>query len=1402
MESLNQKTIKRKTTYEDTHKGILKLAQIADNSSYRKSLQQKKGEKKRGGYAIPKYKIRILGEHSGTIRSQALPWANPPILSGTNPMVSTGNPFFPKSSWVYVYLDEASNEYFIDRPSPNTVCKQSPQESGFEAGDRYLLIPDTMYKGTGIPECATVFNSQVESEADEKQDNVGKTEILILDWCDAKEGRTVGPGMQLEIEQTIKINDRLKDAVKPFADFKTAIDNANKNLVGIGDTRGFFQALRQNDVTIQSVNNSVAIYQTNLRRSAENIAGWMSTILNKVKEKMIRKLSVSGNLVKGLVPNSGRFVTNDIWDKVIKALACVFTKVISGLTDLIFKALEGVLSKVINAATCLIENFIGTFLGQIVGQIGALITGALRGISSALSDISETIGLGIDLVGSIGDLLDDLLSIFECEVKYCVGEDKVVRWNILNGGKSNTKGVLDLKAVWDKAKEVGDRFRDLIDVPADITDYTFNFDVDDALSDIFDKCDPGPLLCGGPTGILWGGTGSGGAGNPVISAVGDLIGVDIRLPGNYTSAPLIEFDDPCRNGNGGTGIVIIGDVTGIGEVGVGTIGGIGGDLGDLDDDGITGGQFGQGTTAGIGITYHVTVNAVAVGNRFFIDDKQQKTLTFERGNTYILNQEHVSNNGHPLRFSETKNGTWGGGVEYTRGVTIDGIPGLGVSATDTSYSRMVVNNNTPDRLYYYCENHSKMGGIINIVTPEKEIGSITGGKEATGGKDATVEVAAVNPRGGIIAVKNLKGGSGYNECMANVPTHGGAGTGFTLKIVKTNGGAVESISLNDKGSNYQLGDIVNITAKSSQQVKTPTITGITKVLITSSGYGYLQAPDGSLGGMNRTWANRCQTKVRRKNLDWDSPYSEGDVINLYSGDWVQLPGKPKVYIDEDFEASKLPGAQITGVSSYVPKDMTDFPLSDKTATSSSSSIVNVNFTTATLIPTFYPDGLYDWQGNGPTGIARSDSSNPAINSTIADWNFYLNGDYLGLFQQNNYSEVPQLRIGDIAYRVGTPRSYSPPDPVAAQKPWVRTADILPPSSWVLTARQGWSSFLQTYGVYPAVDDPQYSIIGTMVATWKVATFTPGQYTVEMQADNLGTIYWDGVKLGTTLPYQGHNRELKFKFFAGDVEPAIHEVKVEIENLIHREVSKQEETRTNFNINPAAVAWVVKDPYGAIIKTSLDAYEVDENYSDILYGYESYFSIKGYNVQEEKEDIVGEWFSCEDDYKRAKLLGFTDCDIRAYLEANPDILLDACMQSKLDDDNWGRCDGDLMVSITAPACPPDPCLPTNTYPVIVCLDEIFIENPGFLFDCCKDTVKIEPANGAKAQIVECVDGQIRRIEVTDCGSGFTELPEISINTETGFNAILKPIMKFHRPEEIDVPDGTSVIQVVDCVGKVN
>ncbi len=1427
MESNNQKIVKNKSFLTvNAHSSELKLAQVIGNRASTESSTSKLFKKEFSGdeytvggqgntpikkktSKVPQFKIRILAEHDDSIADSALPWAYGP-MSGSNPAWSVGRTFLPNGTWVYVYRDPISNEYFIDRISPNTVCELKPKESGFQPNDTFFLVPDNMYKkGVGIPDCAEVFNNQVESLADAKQYEISTEELNFSPWCTVKDGKGAGGAIQKELKDAKRVSESLKESFKGLRDFETSINNTIKDLKGDpknlkkdGDASAFWNALRNNEVTLVSLENTRRAYQQNLANASKWISDQLVKLFLKLKQQILRKSNVIANALKGLFPNSARFITNEYWDLIAKAIACVWNAIIRLLPGLVDRALTAFFQKFVNTANCLVERFIGGFLGQLLGQVAGLIQGVFNNVISALSKVAGAAGAILDVVDAIGNVLDNIMSLLKCEFECYADEQNVIRYNILNGAKVGSK--LDFGAIFDRVKDVATAFEEVTNIPEDISNYDFRLDIDSLVEDMFDTttCNTGPVFCGSPDVTFHGvkqvvET----IGNAVVSPEdGSLTGVDIVENGEVedpASVPLIDIDDKCKNGHGGVGKVIIGPVTGIGTVGVGTTGGIDGDLDDLDDDGITGGQFGQGTTAGIGITYHVTVNRVAVGNRYFINDVQQKTLTFGRGNTYILNQEHVSNNGHPLRFSETKDGTHGGGVEYTRGVTIDGIPGLGKSSTDTAYSRIAVNNNTPDRLYYYCEVHPKMGGMINITGTTTEV------IPTTTGQNGTVEIETVNSNGGVVSVKNLEGGSGYNECMANVATKGGNGTGFTIEIVKTDGGSIVAIAINSKGTNYQAGDIVTIIARTTTTtplINTPTKIGVTKVLITNSGYGYLSAPDGSQGGDGRVWADRCQTVVRRKNFDWDDPYTAGDVITLYTGDWVQLPGKPKVYIDADFDASKLPGAQVTGVSTYVPKDMSEFPISSKTGQKS----LNFQFTTATLIDSFKPTGLFDWQGDGPTGIKRTEGLSPDIDSKIADWNFYLNGEYLGEFKQNTFQEIPQIIKDDIAYRVGYERSYTPAVPIdteeevfASQIPWVRTADVLPRTNWVLTDRMGWSPFLKNYGVYPATTDPQYGVYGVMTATWRVSTFTPGTYTFEMQADNVGTLYWDGVKLGSTEPYAGHNRDVQFQFYAGNVEAAIHEIKVEIENYVHRDGI----VRT-FNNNPAAVAWVLKDPYGAIIKTSLDEYGVPD-VSEILYSYDSYYSIMGYNIEDKDKDLGNQWFDCDVDYAKAKLLGFTDCDIRHFLENNPDIQLDSCMQSKMDNDNWGRCNGDLTVSLTAPGCPPPTCLPNNTYPVVACLDEIVVQNPGFNFDPCKDTVKIEPSNGAKATIEESEDGEIRRIVVTDCGAGFTKLPEVTINTETGYNAILLPIMKFHRPEHggMTFPKGTPVIKVVDCVGKV-
>jgi hypothetical protein len=108
---------------------------------------------------------------------------------------------------------------------------------------------------------------------------------------------------------------------------------------------------------------------------------------------------------------------------------------------------------------------------------------------------------------------------------------------------------------------------------------------------------------------------------------------------------------------------------------------------------------------------------------------------------------------------------------------------------------------------------------------------------------------------------------------------------------------------------------------------------------------------------------------------------------------------------------------------------------------------------------------------------------------------------------------------------------------------------------------------------------------------------------------------------------------------------------------------------------------------------------------------------------------------------------------------------------------------------------------ETTPVLLCLDSIEVADGGFGYEQ-GDQIIITPDNGVVAEPVINDRGQIERINIVSGGCGFTDLPEIRTNSETGFNAEFLPVLKVTPVADVTaIPAGIQVVQVVDCVGKI-
>ena len=123
----------------------------------------------------------------------------------------------------------------------------------------------------------------------------------------------------------------------------------------------------------------------------------------------------------------------------------------------------------------------------------------------------------------------------------------------------------------------------------------------------------------------------------------------------------------------------------------------------------------------------------------------------------------------------------------------------------------------------------------------------------------------------------------------------------------------------------------------------------------------------------------------------------------------------------------------------------------------------------------------------------------------------------------------------------------------------------------------WSQFLVDYGMYPSNTDVLVST-SPHVATW-YSFLAAGNYTLDFQVDNTATVYWNGALMGSngssphnttttlTLPVPNSNSH----------------------NFLTIFVSNVDNGQTAWGLNPAGLAFELKNPSGAVIQRSDNAF---------------------------------------------------------------------------------------------------------------------------------------------------------------------------------------------------------------------
>lgn len=284
-------------------------------------------------------------------------------------------------------------------------------------------------------------------------------------------------------------------------------------------------------------------------------------------------------------------------------------------------------------------------------------------------------------------------------------------------------------------------------------------------------------------------------------------------------------------------------------------------------DGVTSNVQTQLDTKGPHMTIAVTVSNPGSGNKYYLDGALQQTALLQKSVTVRFDQSDSSNASHPLRLSTTSDGTHASGSAFTTGITEVGTPG-----SAGAYTQVTLEQDAPDVLYYYCGNHSGMGGTVYS---GKDFSTLTSTVAELNILDGVTSTATeLNLLDGVTATTaelNYVDGVTSNvqtQLDAKLPLAGGTMTGGLRQDVDTVAGSGSTVNIDLSAANNFK---VNMTADT-------TFTFSNK---DAGRFGNIVFVQDGTGGHDFTLPSECKTPVNGATIVQSTGANEVSVLGYF-----------------------------------------------------------------------------------------------------------------------------------------------------------------------------------------------------------------------------------------------------------------------------------------------------------------------------------------------------------------------------------------------------------------------------------------------------------------------------------------------------------------------------------------